>query len=164
MLIASADPVPHHVTAVIVAASFGGKGLRAKGLRWVAAAGMGRQAGSLRAARQLPTMPSVDSYSARVASATPHDLPRGVHPEDCVVFIDPPYQDARGGNGGGAGYQDDMPRLDVVALCQSWRMAGAAVILTEAAPVEALGWRSVPMQRTNNKGALSIAEVAMVSP
>jgi hypothetical protein len=143
--------------AVIVAASFGSAGLQVRDGRWVVRGGLGRQGGSLRAVRHLPTMPSVDSYSARVASATPYDLPRGVHPEDCVVFLDPPYAST-------AGYQDDMPRLDVIALCQSWRMAGAAVILTEATPVEALGWRSVELRRTAQWSAMSIAEVAMVSP
>jgi len=136
--------------AVMIGASFGGKGLAERGGRWVLKNGIGRCPLGLRAVRSRARMPTRPIVSRRLANAMPHDLPSHVHPSDCVVLLDPPY-DRR------AGYQHDMPREAVVALAQSWRMAGAAVIITEAEPV--MGWSTEPLQGHRTASRLGIAEI-----
>ena len=52
------------------------------------------------------------------------------------VYTDPPYQ-------GCTGYSHDLAREDVVALARRWSDAGAAVCISEAAPIEIEGWHHV---------------------
>jgi len=136
--------------AILIGASFGGKGLAERDGRWVMAAGAGRSPVSVRAVRSRARMSSVPIDSERRANARPRDLPPGVHPADCVVLLDPPY-DRR------TGYADDMPREVVRELAAEWLDAGAAVLLTEAEPV--MGWRVEPLQGARTASHFGIAEI-----
>ncbi len=136
--------------AILIGASFGGKGLAERDVRWVMAAGAGRGPRNVRAVRSRARMPSVPIDSERRANARPRDLPPDVHPADCVVLLDPPY-DRR------TGYADDMPREVVRELAAEWLDAGAAVLLTEAEPV--MGWAVEPLRGDRSKFRLSIAEI-----
>jgi hypothetical protein len=135
--------------ALLIGASFGGMGLAERDGRWVMDR-TGRSPSSVRAVRSRARMSSVPIDSERRANARPRDLPPDVHPADCVVLLDPPY-DRR------TGYADDMPREVVRELAAEWLDAGAAVLLTEAEPV--MGWRVEPLRGDRSRSGLSIAEL-----
>jgi hypothetical protein len=110
--------------------------------------------------RKLAQRTSVPIEAFRIASATPHDLPPGVSPSDCVVLFDPPYA-------GTAGYGrkgSDMDRAAVDALCRTWRCAGAAVVLTEATPVQGLTWPRHGELPARSGSRLSITEYYWAAP
>ena len=135
--------------AVMCQASFGGRGIEERGAGWRYPASVGRTC-RLGALARLVRMPSVPIESERRANARPHGLPPGVHPSDCVVLLDPPY-DRR------TGYPDDMPRETVMELANEWRDAGAAVLLTEAEPV--MGWTCEPLRGDRSRSGMSIPEI-----
>ena len=74
-----------------------------------------------------PTAP-ISVYPGSAADIEP--------PDDCdgvFCMIDPPYQ-------GTTGYSVDLPRADVLAICQRWSDAGAVVCCCEAEPLDLDGW------------------------
>lgn len=77
----------------------------------------------------LPTIPATIHPDA--LQVDPQQLPPG-----CVVYMDPPYQ-------GTTGYANDLPRAQVLALAMKWAQAGAAVYISEAAPLDLPGWHHI---------------------
>jgi hypothetical protein len=65
------------------------------------------------------------------ASLTPPNVPRGT-----VVYMDPPYA-------GTTGYKESFSRDQVCETAERWATAGARVYISEAEPIEALGWHHV---------------------
>ena len=63
--------------------------------------------------------------------------PKGRITKPYLVYLDPPYEGSTAYPGG------SMTRDQVIALARAWHDAGAAVIVSEAEPLEELvGWRS----------------------
>lgn len=82
-------------------------------------------------------LPAAIAPDAR-AVCPPDDLPAG-----SVVYIDPPYL-GHLGQEPTTGYSHALPRADVVAMARRWADAGAAVVISECAPlVELEGWHVV---------------------
>jgi len=84
------------------------------------------------------TLPSLPVLALRRPAAPPwmHDLSGPV-----LVYLDPPYA-------AGAGYGATLGRAEVVALAQAWRAAGAAVMVSEAEPIDIPGWRQARLGST----------------
>ena len=59
---------------------------------------------------------------------------------DCVCYIDPTYTKADGTLT--TGYEHDLTRADVLTIARAWSNAGALVMISEAVPVDGLGWQS----------------------
>jgi hypothetical protein len=90
---------------------------------------------------------SADGYAQDFDTLTPgwppvtvcsdaREVDPGQLPEGTVAYMDPPYQ-------GTTGYGHDLDRDAVVALARRWADAGAVVCISEAEPIEALGWHHV---------------------
>ena len=74
-----------------------------------------------------------------VISQSAYDIdPKDVcgDPSGCVVYIDPPYE-------GTTGYQNDLPRSEVIEIAKRWDTFGATVAISEAAKIEIPGWQHV---------------------
>lgn len=97
--------------------------------RW----GSGRRTGEIIARRLLDLEP----IWSRVEIV--HGDARKLEPiAGATVYIDPPYV-------GCPRYAAQLPRRDVLELALDWQEAGARVAVSEAVPLELLGWSSVQL-------------------
>jgi hypothetical protein len=65
------------------------------------------------------------------AQIAPASIPPGT-----IIYIDPPYLNT-------TGYKADFTRAQVCETAERWATAGARVYISEAEPIEALGWHHV---------------------
>lgn len=59
---------------------------------------------------------------------------------DAIAYLDPPYQ-------GTTGYGFDLPRADVLALAERWRLHGATVCVSEAETLPLDGWHATRLPK-----------------
>jgi hypothetical protein len=92
-----------------------------------------------------PKLASLPSAPATIAPDARDIDPAGV-PAGTVAYMDPPYLNT-------TGYGHDLGRDEVCALAERWASAGALVCISEAEPIEELGWHSVEItsQRAGQK-------------
>ena len=71
-------------------------------------------------------------------------------PPGTVAYVDPSYV-------GTTGYEDNLTRDEVCAMAERWASAGALVCISEAEPIEELGWHTVEItsQRSGQKRTFS---------
>ena len=96
-----------------------------------------------RGRRQLASVAArLAVYEALSAEVHCRDLGAGLPPglpldlDGAIVYVDPPYL-------GTTGYRHDLARAAVLDLARDAADRGAAVYISEAEPLEALGWEAI---------------------
>jgi site-specific DNA-adenine methylase len=135
--------------------AFTGKAVRVVDGRWSSPGLNGTSAFGVAATPLFGEIKPLGPALLRTVQAAPtHDCVKGivglVEPQELEpegwIYLDPPYARQTGYG------PDDLTRSQVVEMARAWRSKGTRVIVSEAEPIQELGWPSRSLELETHQG------------